>query len=267
MYKQKQLLAQIKEEVGRYEALIHDLEFRKAQLPDGSLIYKRGSYYRAVKFKGKNRQILIPENLSEAQRLIDELKERRYTKKALPVLKRNLKLLQQVIERMELYDAAKIEDSLPSYYKGLNHTAFLLKGDIYPEQWSSIPYDRNLSHPDDLLYQSEGGQLTRSKAEAEIATILEQKGIFFRYEPKLQRGWHCYYPDFCAAHPVHRKQIYWEHFGKMDDPAYVANTMDKLRVYSEHGYRLGDNLIATWETKTAPLTFQHIKERVDVYLS
>ncbi|MCQ4636749.1 hypothetical protein NE619_08400 [Anaerovorax odorimutans] len=220
-----------------------------------------------MRIQGRKGQILIPDCVSGSERLIHELKERQYIVKALPALRKNLRACSRALEQLELYDTAKLEKALPLYYGGLDYWEFLLDGDINPADWAARSYARNTVHPESLIYESEGGLLTRSKAESEIATVLEREQIVFRYEPRLLLGKHCYYPDFCAVHPVHRKQIFWEHFGKMDDPEYAADAMEKLRVYAQWGYKLGDNLIMTWETKAFPLTFKHIKERVDTYFS
>ena len=100
-----------------------------------------------------------------------------------------------------------------------------------------------------------------------IATMLEQAGLFFRYEPEWASGNHRYFPDFAIIHPKHRRLIYWEHFGKMGDVEYANDTMEKLRVYSQSQICLGDNLIMTWESLEYPLTFQHIEDRIRIYLS
>ena len=52
----------------------------------------------------------------------------------------------------------------------------------------------------------------------------------------------------------------------MDDPIYINKTMEKLRIYAEHGYHLGDQLIMTWETGDHPLNFLHINDRIEKYL-
>ena len=267
MYLQTELIRLLKEEQERHYNLIVTLQTRQSQLPKGSLVYKNGGYYRAIKTQGKSAQIFIPENDPDGKLLIQQMKETRHIKKALPILKNNLKVYGQALDQLVVYDAARLGDKLLPHYKDFDYTPLLLNGDINPETWSKQLYPHNTNHPEDLIHESEGGLRTRSKAESQIATMLEGRNIHFRYEPRLQLGKHLYFPDFYILHPVQRKLIYWEHFGKMDDPVYVLNTIEKLRVYSEHGYRLGDNLIMTWETKDYPLTFNHIKKRIDLYFS
>ncbi len=49
------------------------------------------------------------------------------------------------------------------------------------------------------------------------------------------------------------KEIYWEHFGKMDLPEYAKNAADKLHMYARNGIYPGDRLITTYETMEQPL--------------
>jgi len=44
----------------------------------------------------------------------------------------------------------------------------------------------------------------------------------------------------------------YEHLGKMDDENYVVSNMRKFDLYEKNGYLLGESLIITHETSTAP---------------
>lgn len=264
MYTQLRLIQAVKTAQTRQQALATKLESMLPKLPAGHLFYRDGNYYRIVFTGGKRMQIRIPQYSPSGKALIHELCAKRYAAKALPILKRNLKCYDQFLQKFQVYDPAKITEALPSYYAP-EFAGILLDGDLDPKLWAKTPYAHNTAFPENLIYQSEGGLSTRSKAEADIATRLEQMGFIFRYEPLLQLGNKFFYPDFCIVHPVHRRLVYWEHFGKMDEPDYSNKTMEKLSVYAEHGYHLGDNLIMTWETKAKPLTFAHINDRIETY--
>ena len=166
---------------------------------------------------------------------------------------------------MGKYDPYQIRAELPDYYRDFNLRDLLLEGDLSPEQWETENYEQNTIFPEARRYFSEGGLAVRSKAEAEIATKLEQYGLKFRYEPILFLENHRAAPDFEILHPVQRRILLWEHFGKMDDPDYAAEAMKKLNRYARNGYRLGDNLIMTWETKSMPLRFSHINGTIQYY--
>ena len=86
-----------------------------------------------------------------------------------------------------------------------------------------------------------------------IAMNLYMEKIAYRYECELKIGKAVFYPDFTILHPLTGKEIYWEHFGKMDLPEYAKNAADKLHMYARNGIYPGDRLITTYETMEQPL--------------
>ena len=78
MFQQNRLMDLLHKERLRTESLLERLEQRQKQLPQGSLVYKNGSYYRAVTEQGKRIQLIIPKDFPDCDDLIEELKEARY---------------------------------------------------------------------------------------------------------------------------------------------------------------------------------------------
>lgn len=81
-----------------------------------------------------------------------------------------------------------------------------------------------MMHPENLRYETEQGDLVRSKSEVIIANILYQhrKDILYKYERPLEvmsdgkeRN---IYPDFTILNIHTGKVTYWEHAGRMDVP-------------------------------------------------
>ena len=64
-----------------------------------------------------------------------------------------------------------------------------------------------------------------------------------------------------------REEIYWEHFGMMDDPNYVENAMQKLMLYQQNGIFPGEQLIITFETRKNPLNQKQILNLVEHYFT
>lgn len=267
MYLQTKLFDLFDQEIRREEKLVNHFSKRLAELPAGYLCYKHGYPYRVVQTADKIEQLIISPDFQGRETLINELKESRLIKKSLPILKQNLAHCRTFMKRFQLYDPVAIKQTLPACYQDFGLSPLMPEGDLDPHEWAQEPYPRNEAYPEHLRHVSEGGLLTRSKSEVLIATKLEEKGVIFRYEPLLTLGNHTLSPDFCTLHPAHRRLIYCEHFGKMDDPDYASDAMRKLELYSEHGYCLGDNLIMTWESKAAPLQLQHINRCISLYLS
>ena len=116
---------------------------------------------------------------------------------------------------------------------------------------------------EEKVHVSQGGLKVRSKAEAMIASCLEERQIPFRYEDQIQIGRHRALPDFTLMNPVTGEKIYWEHFGMMDDERYLEGAAEKMSMYQEGGIYLGVNLILTVESQFQPLTYQTIRGIVE----
>lgn len=267
MYGQLQLQNLLEKEIKRSEDLLERLEARMLQLPEGSLHIKGGYLYRLIRKDGKLKYLTIPYGYRGREKLIQELQEKRYAAGAIPILKKNLKTYRKALKRLDVYDPQQLKQELPEVYRGFDCSRISLRGDIDPHDWAARPYDKSRSRPEDLIYKSEGGILTRSKAEADIATKLEQTGLRFRYEELIRVGNRIMAPDFAVLHPAERRVKYWEHLGMMDNPRYAEKAMDRLCAYAANGIRTGDNLIITWETRAYPLLFEQINACIRQYLS
>ena len=100
----------------------------------------------------------------------------------------------------------------------------------------------------------------RSKTEADIAFLLTKYQIASRYEEVRTINGIEYPIDFTTRHPVTGKMIFWEHFGKMDDPAYTKKIGPKLLDYESAGIFPDINLILTFESKRFPMNSNQLDE-------
>lgn len=267
IYHQKELIRLLQFEQERCAERIAQLERILPSLPEGYLAFTNNNYYQVIKRPGIRQQKIISRKAKDHFLFINALREKRYIAKALPILKNNLKFYNVLLKNIKEYDALAIQAALPRHYHDFDCSSIMLKGDVNPERWAKANYRQNTVFRENLIHCSVSGLLTRSKAESMIATRLEENGLIFRYECELLLGDHNFFPDFVILHPTERRLIYWEHFGMMDSPDYADGALNKLRVYSEHGIHLGDNLIITWEMSGKPLTFAHIDDRIKIYLS
>ena len=131
--------------------------------------------------------------------------------------------------------------------------------------WLSSPYEKNPKYPEQLIHKSSSGNMVRSKSEAIIDTFLFLNKIPFRYECLLELGNVKLYPDFTIRHPKNGNLIYWEHFGRMDDPGYARKAASKLQLYISHGIIPSIHLITTYETKDVPLTTELAEKIIQYY--
>ena len=133
------------------------------------------------------------------------------------------------------------------------------------ESWMNEKYEKNGSHPENLIVKGTQGKFLRSKSEAIIDKALYTNGIPFRYEDKLVLENTFLYPDFTARHPKTGQVYYWEHFGLMDQPEYINRACQKIKLYFENGIIPGINLILTYETREHPLSIDQVEKIVKEY--
>jgi hypothetical protein len=59
--------------------------------------------------------------------------------------------------------------------------------------------------------------------------------------------------------------VYFEHFGRPDQPGYYEKMVRKLIDYWYEGIRIGKNLIVTFETEKEPLTTAQVQMALDQF--
>ncbi len=126
--------------------------------------------------------------------------------------------------------------------------------------WQNFHYERKKKYAEGLTHKAASGNYVRSKSEALIDLYLFKNKIPFHYEEALYLNGDVLFPDFTIRHPQTGEFFYWEHFGRMDDPAYNKTVGIKLQMYISNGIIPGINLITTYETKDHPLTAQMIED-------
>lgn len=171
-------------------------------------------------------------------------------KKLLPLIKRLNKIYQ--------------DDSIDSIYDNLDP---IKKSIVKPikktkkqiaEEWLNEGY-RSLTIPKEEF---------RSKSEYIIASKLKNKAIPFKYEKELfLHNYGRVYPDFAIFDPNTNQEIYWEHFGMMDDSEYRDKTYRKIQAYLDNGYLPGINFIITFESSSKPLNYKLVEKMIAKYFS
>jgi len=261
MHKQLLLNDLLKKELQRYTSLLSKMERDLAFLPKGSLSVKGDRHYIVAKHDDRFLHLRINEYDADGRLLINELKYKRYIKAARPILKKKIRAIKALQDSYPLYDPLDIRAKLGRQYHDIKDLPIFLQGDFDADAWdpetAPAMYEAGLRHP------SKYGLMTRSKAEAMIATALKDSGMKFQYEAAT-RLWHrTVRPDFKILLPHARKFVYWEHLGKLDDPNYVMDNLTKLQDYADAGILLGRNLVITFETKDKPLTYDTIHRTID----
>lgn len=101
-----------------------------------------------------------------------------------------------------------------------------------------------------------------SSIESELETLPSGKLICCHDHTKVK--W--YHSDGKSkVYPYTGDFYYWEHFGMMDNPAYIQNTTTKLNQYALQGITPGIQLITTYETKSQPLDPDLVEKYIQYY--
>lgn len=136
----------------------------------------------------------------------------------------------------------------------------------YIQNWQNEEYISRGFYKNERFVTSQDGTKYRSKTERTLAQLFISKGIFFKYEAMLQLENITIYPDFTFLSPKTLKEIYWEHFGMMDDPNYSKSVHKKIREYERNGIYLGERLIITFEYSENDLDYSWVNELIDRFL-
>ena len=233
-----------------------------SQLPQGKLICSRNeSRYKWYQSDGRKRCYIPNANRS----LAEQLAVKKY-------LLLKLEEINQKIVAMDFYlnhyprnigkaerllaESSEYSELLGSFFTPLSEELFI---------WAAAEYERNPSHVNQLVHKTVSGNMVRSKSEAMIDMFLYSNRIPFRYECALRLEEITLFPDFTIRHPKTGDFFYWEHFGRMDDPAYYKNVYSKLHLYNSNNIVPSLNLITTFETKDNPLSSEIIEKTIEHY--
>lgn len=135
--------------------------------------------------------------------------------------------------------------------------------DAWKEKYSGGNNTIEFSTP----YETNNGELVRSKSEKILADLFHQYGIVYGYEPEviLYNGQKAF-PDFVLLNIRERKTYYWEHFGLASDASYSEKNLEKLAKYEKSKIVLGDNLILSTESNGVCLDVNLIKQKIEKHL-
>lgn len=184
--------------------------------------------------------------------LITALIQKSYDKQLLKRVKDELKAINS--------GADKITGNLDEVYNNLTDIRkkyvhpYRLTDELFSAQWLAIPNPGNPTHPEQLILETLNKEKVRSKSERSIANALFRKNIPYKFENPLHiDGYGTYYPDFTILDMKTRSLVYWEHFGRIDDPDYANKAARKLKAFSSKGIVPRKNLIITIESSDCPL--------------
>ena len=154
----------------------------------------------------------------------------------------------------------RVQDWKKPFFRGLATT-----GDDAAAKWLTEPYATNEYRIENKNIKTKNGIMVRSKSEREIANLLIDADIPFRYEAELDVAGERIYPDFTILRPSDGKIFYWEHAGMIDSAEYVSSNYRRFAQYASVGIFLNENLIMTTESRAHPLSTGTIKSLIEYY--
>lgn len=253
------------------------LEKRKAlkNVPSGSLRIAKSNgvvqYYRRMNPKDTTGSYIHAKD----KVLVKRLAQKEYDKKVslavqaeIALLNHTLKTYNKMNDRKLL--AEKVFEKFRPLWQVLIHPV-RIPDSLYVQEWQSVTYTGKDFSEDMAEYLTARGERVRSKSEIIIADTLLRLKIPYRYEYpinlKTKNGERLtLYPDFTCLNLRTRKELYWEHFGMMDNSEYSERAVQKLRLYEQNGIVPGKNLIITTETSTLPINTKQIELLAKSYL-
>lgn len=244
---------QMLKERQRLKTEIHSVQTKLKKLPAGRLICNRnGNGFKWYRSDGsrKNYSYIPKKN----RKLAEQLAQRNYLQLLEEDLLQELKAVDSYLKNHSADGGrtAQLLSENPGYDELLQPCFKPLSQEL--QEWADAPYERNTSHPEQLLHKIHNKNFVRSKSEALIATLLYASRIPFRYECLLTLGDIPIHPDFTIRHPQTGQIYYWEHFGMMDNPSYFRKALSRLELYAANDIYPNSQLILTFETRKSPLS-------------
>ena len=196
--------------------------------------------------------------------LVQKLAQKHYVKKVQRRAAAELRLIQKTLDGIGL-PPEDIYGSMPEAFRELV-VPIEPTDEQYVKKWTERGAAEANGHPIEADLITDKGERVRSKSELIIANLLYSAGIPYKYEaPLFLDGIGTVYPDFTILNVRLRREIYWEHQGRMDDPAYAEKAVARIAVYMKNGYFPGDGLILTSETAKNGLSVSVVRAIIEKY--
>lgn len=188
-----------------------------------------------------------------------------YDEKILKSAQKEYKAIEKLLEHNKKSGIEKIFQRFTKHRRSMIEPVTLSEED-FSAKWKNHKHPRKdfINSPE---FITANGERVRSKSEVIIADTLSRMNIPYKYEVPLElKNGYIIHPDFCCLNLRTREEIFWEHFGLMDDPDYVVKTINKIQGMQESGYRLGSNFIFTMEHSSHPLNPRFVKSLAENFL-
>lgn len=244
--------------IGKMLELITSFQIHE---PQGCLKCKKrnGRNIYIHQYKDPNTKKLICKYIKvENIALARKLAQKQYYNLLKPVLEKNLEALRCFVSRYHPEEAEKVYDRLSDERKKLVAPIEDTKEERI-RKWYAEEYEKNVSYPENLKFDTQQGEKVRSKSEVIIANLLYhcREDLLYKYECpvklKIKGKIVIKYPDFKVMNIHTGKITYWEHAGMLDKVDYANDFVRKVNDYINNDMMPGRDIIFTCETTDNPL--------------
>ncbi len=240
---------------------ISRLEKELAQAPVGKL---RGSRHgKSWQYYYRERPEIehgtyLRQTRKQDMKLAERLAQKDYDRRMLQQYQREENLLIKLYTHRTKQTADDIFYSIPEAKRRLV-IPLEQPSDIEVQKWLETQYEKKSTFDSGASYRSGRGEIMRSKSEVIIANRLEVNHVPYLYEkPLYLEGLGQIHPDFTIWNRNRRCELYWEHFGLLDDQNYRDRALQRMLAYSQNGIYIGDRLLITGETNNVRLNIDYI---------
>lgn len=261
----------VSKEIDKIDKVLMDIRKFKQCEPEGILkCQKKGNkvfFYQQYWNEESNKwetKYIKREDIS----LVKALAQKQYYARLEPLLEKKQKVIKEFVRKYCPEEMEVVYEDLTEERKALVLPIFVSKKEII-HRWNNEKYEGNAYHSEKLRFETEQGEMVRSKSEVIIANILykHKKHILYKYERSLdvvaEGNIKTIYPDFTILTLNTGKITYWEHAGRMDDPYYANEFVKKMNVYVSNGLLPGRDVLVTFETMANPLDVSVVKKMIE----
>lgn len=252
--------------INKLSRIISEKENALKKAPEGIVniakTTKRTQFYYKKNPSDKERKYLR----NDEKELVAKLCQKDYDEKVLEAAQKEWKCLDNLKKRYPFITCEEIFGKLNEERKKYV-IPIELPEETFVSRWEAEPYTRKGFSEGTPEYYTQKGERVRSKSEILIANALYMQGIPYKYEcPLYLKGYGIVHPDFTILNVRLRKEIYWEHLGRMDDSEYVEDNLRKIETYEKNDFFSGGKLLLTYETSKRPLNTRTIERMISKYL-
>ena len=232
----------------------------KKKVPEGARLHAsryNDSYQYFMRMDGTEKKgVYIRKSNMELAELLAQIE---YDDKLITVLKKAIYRKEKYMDLFRMDPFSEAKQMMTIGKQQLIHMPYE-PDDVYIQNWKAqefehLPFSETIPE-----YYAGSGLRVRSKTEIIIADMLEEMDIPFFYEKPLRLKAGLVHPDFTLLDIRNRREVYWEHFGMMDDPEYRDHTFSKILSYEASGIFQGDGLIWTFETSKYPINTRNLRK-------